>query len=388
METTELLEIIARDEDGKHQFKANVTNQDSLASEMVAFCNSSGGMILIGVNKDGSISGLDRNDMGRLNQLVSNASSQSVRPAINPVTENVLVADGLVMVVSIANGMSKPYMDKNGVIWVKSGADKRRATSREEIQRMYQSAGLLHGDELSVNGLSVSELDLDYFRRFFEKQYGELIENQDVSLPKLLENMNLMNDGVLNISGALLFAKMPQFRLPVFIVKAVCYPGNDIHLDSYLDSQDIAGKLADVFHQSLSFILGNIKHLQFDQNVNAVGEPEIPREALEELLANALIHRDYFVSAPVRIFVFSNRVEISSPGHLPNNLTIANIKSGNSNIRNPILASYATKILPYRGLGSGIRRALKAYSDIEFFDDREGNQFKVVIKRASGLADE
>ena len=134
------------------------------------------------------------------------------------------------------------------------------------------------------------------------------------------------------------------------------------------------------------YILGNIKHLQLDQNVNAVGEPEIPREALEELLANALIHRDYFVSAPVRIFVFSNRIEIISPGHLPNNLTIENIKSGNSNIRNPILASYATKILPYRGLGSGIRRALKAYPDIEFFDDRDSNQFKVVIMRVGELA--
>lgn len=388
METTELLEIIARGEDGKHQFKANVTNQNSLASEMVAFCNSGGGLLLIGVNDDGSVSGLVREDMARLNQLVSNASSQSVRPAINPVTENVMLADGLVMVVVIANGMSKPYMDKDGVIWVKSGSDKRRATSREEIQRMYQSAGLLHGDELAVNGLSVADLDVEYFRRFFERQFGEPIENQDIPLPKLLENMNLMNDGVLNMSGALLFARAPQFRLPVFIVKAVCYPSDDIHLDRYLDSQDITGKLVDVFQQSLSFILGNIKHRQFDQNVNTVGEPEIPRESLEELLANALIHRDYFVSAPVRVFVFSNRIEIISPGHLPNNLTIANIKSGNSNIRNPILASYATKILPYRGLGNGIRRALKAYPDIEFVDDREGNQFKVIINRSGEWVNE
>jgi ATP-dependent DNA helicase RecG len=383
METTELLEIIARGEDGKHQFKANVTNQNSLASEMVAFSNSGGGRLIIGVNDDGSVSGLTREDMARLNQLVSNAASQSVRPAINPSTENILLAEGLVMVVTIANGMSKPYMDKDGVIWVKNGSDKRKATSREEIQRMYQSAGLLHGDELAVNGLSVADLDLDYFSRFFEQQYGETLDNQDVPLPKLLENMNLMNDGVLNISGALLFAKTPQFRLPVFMVKAVCYPDDDIHLDRYLDNQDITGKLADVFHQSLSFILRNLHHLQFEQNVNAVGEPEIPREALEELLANALIHRDYFVSAPVRIFVFSNRIEIISPGHLPNNLTIANIKSGNSNIRNPILASYATKILPYRGLGNGIRRALKAYPEIDFTDDREGNQFIVIFKRSS-----
>ena len=101
----------------------------------------------------------------------------------------------------------------------------------------------------------------------------------------------------------------------------------------------------------------------------------------EELLANALIHRDFFISAPVRIFVFDNRIEIISPGHLPNNLTVANIRSGNSNIRNPILASYATHLLPYRGLGSGIFRSLNAYPEIEFDDDRAGNQFKVTIRR-------
>jgi ATP-dependent DNA helicase RecG len=102
---------------------------------------------------------------------------------------------------------------------------------------------------------------------------------------------------------------------------------------------------------------------------------------LEELLTNALIHRDYFISAPIRVFIFSDRVEIISPGHLPNNLTVENIKTGNSNIRNPILASFATKILPYRGLGNGVRRALKEYPDIDLLDDKASNLFKVVIKR-------
>ncbi|MBJ6889115.1 ATP-binding protein, partial [Vibrio cholerae] len=74
-------------------------------------------------------------------------------------------------------------------------------------------------------------------------------------------------------------------------------------------------------------------------------------------------------------------IEIVSPGHLPNNLTIENIKMGNSNVRNPILASFAPKVLPYRGLGSGIKRAIKAYPDIEFIDDRAGNTFKASIKR-------
>ena len=98
-------------------------------------------------------------------------------------------------------------------------------------------------------------------------------------------------------------------------------------------------------------------------------------------MANALIHRDYFISAPVRIFLYRDRIEIISPGHLPNFLTVENIKAGNSNIRNPILASFATKLLLYRRLGSGIRRALKAYPDIDFIDDKEGNTFTVVIRR-------
>lgn len=382
METAQLLEIISRDEDSRHQFKADVTNETSLGQEMVAFSNSGGGSIFIGVSNDGTFAGLKREDMGRLNQLVSNAASQQVRPPINPQTENIAAPNGLVMQVVVPDGMSKPYMDKNGVIWVKSGSDKRKATSREEVQRLYQSAGLIHGDEIPVSGMTVSDLDLDYFRSFFEKNFGEPLEQQEAALPKILHNMNLMKDGLLNISGALLFAKNPSYRLPVFIVKAIAFPGNEIHETNYLDSRDISGKLADVFHQSMSFVLGNIHHVQGDQDVNAPGQPEIPPIALEELLANALIHRDYFVSAPVRIFVFDNRVEIISPGHLPNNLTVENIKSGNSNIRNPILASFATKILPYRGLGSGITRALKAYPNIQFEDDQDGNFFRVTIGRS------
>jgi ATP-dependent DNA helicase RecG len=150
-----------------------------------------------------------------------------------------------------------------------------------------------------------------------------------------------------------------------------------------MDSADIFGRLQVQFEESLAFVLRNLRWEQNGRGVNTTGEVEIPKIVLEELLANALIHRDYFVSSPIRIFVFGNRVEILSPGHLPNNLTVANIRSGNSNIRNPILASYATKVLPYRGLGTGVLRALREYPDIDFVDDRDGNLFRVVIRRHS-----
>ena len=378
METTELIEILARDEDSRHQFKANVTNEVSLASEMLAFSNTQGGMIVIGANDDGTISGLTRDDMGRLSNLVSNTASQQVRPPINPVTENLSMDGGLVMVVHIQEGISKPYMDKNGVIWVKSGADKRKATSREEIQRMYQSAALIHGDEIP-SGIPVSDINEPLFSSFYEAEFEEPLTEQDIPLSQLLNNLNLAKGDILNIAGALLFANNVQYRLPAFIVKCVTYPGVAVDEGEYLDSQDVTGTLRQVFDDGQGFVLRHIRRVQGEQGVNSLGELEVPKIVFEELIANALIHRDYFVTAPVRVFIFSDRIEIISPGHLPNNLTIENIKNGNSNIRNPILASFATKLLPYRGLGNGIRRAIKAYPEINFDDDRDGNMFKVTI---------
>ena len=386
MEAAELIEIISRGEDSRHQFKADVNNRDSLAAEIVAFSNSGGGRIFIGVSNDNKVLGLSVEAIGRINLLLSNTSSQNVRPAVNPLSENVSHPDGTVIVVTVPDGVSRPYMDKNGVIWVKSAADKRKATSREEIQRMFQSAGLVHADETPMDGFGAGDVDMPYFTNFFETEYREGMEDQKVPLPQLLENMNLAKGGTLNLAGTLLFAKKPEVRLPAFIVKAVAFPGTEIEDSGYLDSRDIVGRLADVFQQTLGFLATNTGTLQGEQTVNSVGIPEVPRIVWEELVANALVHRDYFITAPVRIFIFANRVEIISPGHLPNNLTIENIKAGNSNIRNPILASFAAKLLPYRGLGSGVLRALKAHPAIEFVDDRDGNLFKVSVARPAGIS--
>ncbi len=381
METTELIDLLSRGEDSRHQFKTDITNADALAAEIVAFSNTAGGRIFLGVNDDGSVRGLSGTDVARLNQLVANAASQNVRPAVNPLTENVPHPAGIVLVITIPVGISKPYMDKNGVIWVKNGSDKRRATSREEIQRLFQQAGLVHADETPVAGLGAGDVDLPYLDAFFQQHFGESLADHALPLPQILTNMNLMSQGQLNVAGSLLFAKAPHYTLPAFIVKAVAFVGNEIEDQHYIDSRDITGKLADVFQQTLGFIIANTRATQGEQGFNSLGQPEIPRIVWEELVANALIHRDYFISAPVRVLVFANRVEIISPGHLPNNLTIENIKAGNSNMRNPVLASFAAKLLPYRGLGSGLLRALRAWSRIELIDDRIGNLFKVIVGR-------
>lgn len=381
METTELIELISRGEDSRQQFKENFTNADAVASEIVAFSNSAGGMIFIGVRNNGAVVGLSAADVDRLNQLISNSASNNVRPAVNPLTENVPHPSGTVMVVTIPEGVSKPYMDRNGTIWVKNGSDKRRATSREELQRLFQQASLVHADKTPVAGLSAGDVDMPYFETFFEQQFGEPLARHNQPLPQLLTNMNLMSQGQLNVAGSLLFARAPQYALPAFIVKAVAFVGTRIEDERYIDSRDITGKLADVFQQTMGFIIANTRAAQGEQGFNSQGQPEIPRIVWEELVANALIHRDYFISAPVRVLVFADRVEIISPGHLPNNLTIENIKAGNSNMRNPVLASFAAKLLPYRGLGSGLLRALRAWPHIDLIDDRAGNLFKAIVTR-------
>lgn len=121
-----------------------------------------------------------------------------------------------------------------------------------------------------------------------------------------------------------------------------------------------------------------------DRGVNAPGRWAVPQIVFEELLVNALIHRDYFVEAPIRLFVFDDRVELVSPGALPNHLTADKIRAGNSVIRNPILASFAAKgVLPYRGLGTGIQRALAEWNAIRFVDDPDACTFSAHVALVS-----
>ena len=195
--------------------------------------------------------------------------------------------------------------------------------------------------------------------------------------------MNLMTDNAkLNLAGVLLFAERPQLIVPQFVVKAIHFPGNEFHQTDYIDTEDFEGPLPKIFADALAFVMRNLHKLQAGRGVNAPGTPEIPAAVFEELLVNALVHRDYTVSAPIRLFIFADRIEIISPGHLPNNLTVDKIRAGTSNTRNPILFYYASKgLLPFHGIGSGVSRALDSWPDIEFVDDRDRCLFIATIRR-------
>ncbi|MBN1961536.1 MAG: putative DNA binding domain-containing protein [Deltaproteobacteria bacterium] len=381
MNAKELNDLVRRGEDSRTQFKQDITNSESLGGDLVAFSNSKGGTILVGVNDQGSVKGLQTEDIRRINQLLSNTATNGVRPSINVETENVNVDNAIVMVVTVFEGVSKPYADNKGIIWVKSGADKRKVTAREEIQRMFQSLGLVYADEVPIADTSPADIDVEHFRAFFEKQYNEPLDTTPESLKRTLENIGLAKDGVLNLASVLLFGRNPQRYRPVFVVKAVSFVGNEPTGNKYRDSEDIEGCLKNLHTHTMSFLTRNLRHVQGNKGVNTQGDLEVQPQALEELVVNMLLHRDYFISTPWRVFIFDNRIELISPGCLPNNLSVEHIRYGVSNMRNPLIASFATKELPYRGIGTGIRRALAAAPELSLLSDHDRNVFIATIPR-------
>ncbi|MEI6435373.1 MAG: RNA-binding domain-containing protein [Bacteroidota bacterium] len=382
MDAKELLELIASGETTKIQFKSNVNNVLSIAQEMISFANTKGGLILIGVDdKTGDISGLSFHEIQRINNLLATAAQDHVKSPIVISVETVLVNEKRLIVVTVQEGTDKPHTDKDGVVWIKNGSDKRKVISKEELSRLFQSSGNLYAEERLLQHSSIEDFNWDKFKYFYEEKYKEPCKKEDI--PLYLSNLRLGESGKLNVAGALLFGKNLQKLAPAFFITAIWFWGNNITDTEYRSSENIPGTLDKQYQRGFDFILGKLQKIQAGQPFNSLGKPEIPTIVITEILVNAIIHRDYFISDSIKIFVFEDWIEIISPGKLPNNLTENQIKKGVRRTRNNIIASLAPDLMEYRGAGSGILRALQAYPDIDFINEQENERFIVRIKRPS-----
>lgn len=370
MTPEQLLARIERGEDSHQQFKRDITGTEMLAAELCAFSNSDGGLLLIGVDDDGSVFGLEADDVARLNQLLSNTASQSVRPSITPATENVVLPEGIVMVVRVDRGENGPYMDNKGRIYVKSGADKRQVTDPDELQRMFQRSGLFNADEIPITDAWIGQLDVKAFRHYYESRYGETLGTSEDALLEVLENLNLARENQLNLSGLLLFGHRPQAFRAAFVIKVVRIVVDEEGVERR-ETVDIEGPLPWQFQRAMHLL----------QRYTVGDAPAIPVAVFEQFIVNALLHRDYYIHAPVRVLVYADRVEVVSPGHLPNHLNTTQIRHGLTSLRNPTLYSHAIHLLPYAGPGTGIRAAIKSWRDIGLIDDRDNSLFRVIIRR-------
>jgi len=183
------------------------------------------------------------------------------------------------------------------------------------------------------------------------------------------------------VAGALFFARLPQQFRPIDVIKAVRFVGDKATTTEYIDSKDIEGTIPEMFEQAMMWLKSCLHSEQDGQSVNSIGKLEIPEIILEELLQNALVHRDLLKSAAIRLLVFDNRIEIINPGCLAGGLTVDEILLGNSFARNPLIANFCSKTMTYRGLGFGIPRSQEFNVRVEFVNDFTGNQFTAIIWR-------
>ncbi len=383
METLELIERISNGEDSFTQFKSNVTNNISLAYELMAFSNAEGGVLIIGVDdKTNEVIGLSNEDIKRLNQLIGSVIRDKIKPSIYPIVAIKSIDNQKVLIIEVPKGVNKPY-DVDGVYYTKAGSDKRQISS-EELRRIFAESKKLFADEESVYGTDMSDLDIHQFEKYLQKFDTSLYDeykNRDLDLKILLQNSTIMKDENLTLAGNLIFGSNPQKFNQSFYIDCCYFNGDDISVTKYIDEKRIYGNFQHLYEDSLRFIKHNLRSIQVEKDFNSNGVLEIDEIVLSELIINALIHRDYYINSPIKIFMFHNRVEIISPGKLYNSLTVEKIKLGNTIRRNQTLDRICNVILPYTGRGSGIRRVIKINPNVEFINDREKEEFKAIIPR-------
>lgn len=378
-----LKELCLCGETTKVQFKEDPVSQKEVAKEMIAFANTKGGVILFGVeDKTGIIKGLSYEQIQQTSRELGNAANEQVKPTIYIETEIVKIEGKHVLVCSVEEGRNKPYKNLQGEVWVKQGADKRRITENVEILGLFQTSGNYHPEEDAERGSSVDDLEMAYVREFFKKVYGREIEDFDQPLESMLRSLGILKQsGELTRVGLLFFGKNPQQYERSVVMKAVVFPSDELGDTIYIDSRDISGTLPRMFSEGMAFLKSYLRHEQKGQNFNSVGMLEIPEVVLEELLQNACVHFDLLNHAAIRLLIFNNRIEIINPGCLYGGLTVDDIKLGVSRQRNPLMADFAAKTMIYRGLGSGIVRAMRENNHIDFDNGVSANQFKVTIWR-------
>ena len=157
------------------------TDRYDIGCEMVAFSNSRGGRLVIGINdKSGTINALSYLELQETTSVLTNIASENVIPGILVDIENVPVAGGGVVVVTIPEGKNKPYHDNKGVIWVKNGADKRKVFDNSELAEMMSECGNFNPDEAAVPNATMDDLDADTVKLYLMNRFAPVFNGKNI----------------------------------------------------------------------------------------------------------------------------------------------------------------------------------------------------------------
>ena len=407
MDKEDVIRLITLGETTEVQFKERIQDAYKAAIEMVAFSNSKGGTILVGVNdKTGAVNGLSYNEIRETSNILASAASDNVEPPVLIQTETVQMDEGVVLAVRIPEGKRKPYRDNKGIIWVKNGSDKRKVFDNSELIDMLVDNGTLSSDELPVEYATMADLDFQTIRQYLLKRFENSFQVQNLSqkdldglsiddlvnkivpgltLETLMKNFSLIRqDGKLTVAAILLFGKHPQRWIQTATVKCINFIGTSIAGTEYRDKMhdsEADGNLLVQYNAMMNFLVRNLRKVQTEKDFNSIGTLEIPVETLLEVSVNALLHRSYSRTAPVRLFIFDDRIELHSPGTLPQGLQVQDVMKGISLPRNRVLFANGIYLLPYTGAGTGIIRASYFDHDMRIINDERLQEVVVTIMR-------
>ena len=406
----DILKQIKAGEVSGMQFKERILDKYDIACELVAFSNSHGGKLVVGIkDKTGETNALSYSEVQETTNLLSDIASENVVPSILIKIDTVEVEDGNLVIATVKEGLNKPYHDNKGIVWVKNGADKRKVFDNAELAEMMTDCGSFAPDEAGVRDATVNDLDATTIKLFLGNRFERVLEKKGLTgdafneasldmicsaiakghdCEKILRNLRFIRpDGTLTVAAMLLFGKYTQRWMPMMTAKCICFAGNSVGSKVFRDKvndADMEGNLLHQYDTIMDFFTRNLHNVQVEDEFNSMGKLEIPYTSLVEFTVNSLVHRSLNMKAPVRIFIFDNRVEIHSPGALPNGLTIDDIKAGTSMPRNMFLFNNAIYLLPYTGVGSGITRALDEDINVTFMNNDKAQEFVITAWRGEG----
>ena len=348
MTNTDLLKQISLGEDTFLELKNLVfTNnqvtgphRNSIANEMAAMANTKGGTIILGVNdKDRSILGLPLDKLDIVETWIINIINDLIKPPIECTIKKVSLEteDGEKNIIKIDISKSI-FVHKSPDGYFNRIGSSKREMPPDILARLFQQRSqnrLIRFDEQILSNCTFSDLNNNLYDRF-KTPLSPQHENEFLEKLKLI---SLGDDGIYHptLSGILMASELPDKYVPNAYIQAVCYMGEDRNSDQ-LDAQDIKGPLDEQIRLACKFIKSNMKVSAY-KDPGRIETPQYSLNACFEAIVNAVAHRDYSIyGSKIRLHIFSDRLELYSPGTIPNTMTIESLPLRQSS-RNELLSS-------------------------------------------------
>jgi ATP-dependent DNA helicase RecG len=376
---SELQNILQQGENSSVEFKEHGVKPESLAKEMVAFANSQGGIILLGVTDQGTVTGIPA-EQG-LEEWAMNIARDRVIPALEIQFHQHTLDNKILAEIIIPKGKDKPYQT-SGKYYIRVGSTNRMA-SQSELMRLFQAAGIFHYDGNGVERSSIHDLNFTELDRFFGDYQIDFSKESEKNKQRLLSNTDILNEqGQTTVGGLLIFGINPERYLPQSGISFAHFCGCEMQSE-LIDKQNISGPLTLQVDRTLAIIKNNLlspSTIQDGQRKDQRRYP--PNKVFRELIVNACVHRNYAISgSKIRVLMFSDRIEFISPGRLPNTVTIEKLKAGVSYAINPILVKFMENFSYMDSLGRGLPMVYQEIQKLgqEAVFKEIGEEFRVIV---------